>query len=142
MFASVPAIYASPLIIDLDSEESVNGFTSAKPKVNLIYQSKAPGNGIYVRDSFHFMPDIIYSSLKSGEHKVARYVKLRQGEKVWIGSLYSKTLTDGSTSFGYSEDELEITSDKDGYYLVEYSAPNSDVGVKEYSIRTIVEITD
>ncbi|MDG0873979.1 small-conductance mechanosensitive channel [Paenibacillus thiaminolyticus] len=130
IFASVP-VYASP-VVDSASEVSVNEVVSVKPIINIIYQSKEPGNDVYIYDGSYPMPEIIITRLNPGESKVVEYVKLLQGQKLWIDATYSKTLTDGSTSNGYSHDKIEITADKDGYYLVDFSALNSEV--KEYRI--------
>lgn len=130
IFASVP-VYASP-VVDSASEVSINEVVSVKPTINIIYQSKEPGNDVYIYDGSYPMPEIITTRLNPGESKVVEYVKLLQGQKLWIDATCSKTLTDGSTSNGYSHDKIEITADKDGYYLVEFSSLNSDV--KEYRI--------
>ncbi|RJG25918.1 small-conductance mechanosensitive channel [Paenibacillus thiaminolyticus] len=130
IFASVP-VYASP-VVDSASEVSVNEVVSVKPTINIMYQSKEPGNDVYIYDGSYPMPEIIISKLSPGESKVVEYVKLRKGQKLWIDATCGKTLADGSTIIGYSNDKIEITADKDGYYLVEVSAPNSDV--KEYRI--------
>ncbi|GAC42583.1 hypothetical protein [Paenibacillus popilliae] len=136
IFASVSPIYAAP-VADSASKVSVNEFVSTEPTVDIIYQSKVPDNGAYIYDGTYPMPEIFLSSLKPGEHKIVRYVKLHQGEKltIFFGG-YSMTLADGSrTNFSEENKIIEKIADKDGIYSVEFSLPKvPDLDVKKYHI--------
>ncbi|GAC42581.1 hypothetical protein [Paenibacillus popilliae] len=138
--AIAPTIYASP-VVDSASEVSVKEVVTTEPTVNIIYRSELD----VPRDSLSFIDGrdvnekasgITDHTLKPGERKV-KYYQLSQGQKLRAGIMwYNVVLPDGSTKWGVTTapNGKEITAEKDGYYLVEYIAPNSDV--QEYSLVT------
>ncbi|GAC43867.1 hypothetical protein [Paenibacillus popilliae] len=140
MFAVVP-VDASP-VVDSASDVSVNEFVTTEPTVNIMYRSEldVPRNSLSFSDGRNVTGKeggIIDLSLKPGERKVVEYIQLSKGQKLQAGiTWYNTILADGSTKYEIRPtlSGKEIIAEKDGYYLVEYIAPNSDV--QEYRLVT------
>lgn len=141
MFAGVP-VDASPVVDDSASDVSVNEFVTTEPTVNIMYRSEldVPRNSLSFSDGRNVNgkdSGIIHLSLKPGERKVVEYIQLSQGQKLRAGiTWYNMILADGSTKSEIrpTSSGKGIIAEKDGYYLVEYIAPNSDV--QEYRLVT------
>jgi len=142
MFAGV-TVHAQS-VSNSDSEVTGNEFVATEPTVNIIYRSEldVPRNskafydarGVKGKDG-----GILDFTLKPDKREVREYIQLSQGQKLRAGvTWFNVTSSDGSITYQIrptSTDSVkEITADKDGYYLIEYATPKSDV--QEYTLVT------